>query len=119
MNFSSISSRALELRYRDERFLVNPSVHHVGILFSRLNKNICDLDDYAILSEVGDLFVRREACIGRALEYACRFWTKHLARIPGNGPHVKRMREAIDEFFVMRHDQSVRKGRCCRYQRFV
>jgi len=49
-----------------------------------------------------NLFVRREACIGRALEYACRFWAKHLARIPGNGPHVKRMREAIDEFFVMR-----------------
>jgi len=96
-------------RCKDERFFIDPSVHHVDILFSCLNlmkeklkKNICDLDDYAILSEVEDLFVRREACIGRALEYACRFWTKHLARIPGNSPHVKRIREAVDEFFAMR-----------------
>jgi len=96
-------------RCKDERFFVDPSIHHVEILFScldlmreKLRKNICDLDDYAILSKVKDLPARKEACIGSALEYACRFWTKHLARIPGDGPHAKQVQEAIHEFFTMR-----------------
>ena len=96
-------------RCKDERFFVDPPVHHVDILFScldlmkkNLKKNICDLDNYAILSEVEDLPARREACIGDALEYACRFWTKHLARVLGSGPHVKRVQEAVDEFFATR-----------------
>ena len=82
-------------RCRDQRFFVDPLVHHTDILFSCLDlmkqklKNICDLDDYATLSEVKDLAARREACIGDALEYACRFWTKHLVKVPRHGPHVK------------------------------
>jgi hypothetical protein len=46
-------------RCKDERFFINPSVHHQEILLSclnlmkeRLKRNICNLDDYAILSEV-------------------------------------------------------------------
>ena len=96
-------------RCRDKRFFVDPSVHHVDILLScldlmeeKLKKNICDLGDYAILSEVKDLVARKEALIRSALEYACQFWTKHLAKIPGNGPHVKRVQAAIDDFFAMR-----------------
>ena len=52
-----------------------------------------------MLSEVEDLPVRREIYIGSALEYACRFWTRHLVKIPGNGPHVKRAQESVDDFF--------------------
>ena len=96
-------------RCKDARFFIDPSVRHVDILFSclslmeeKLKKNICDLDDYAILSEVKDLPARKEACIGGALEYACRFWTKHLAKIPGNGVNVERVHGAIDEFFATR-----------------
>ncbi|KAF9649417.1 WD40 repeat-like protein [Thelephora ganbajun] len=96
-------------RCKDERFLVDPSVHHIDILFScldlmkeRLRRNICDLDGCPTLSEVKDLPTRREACIGSALEYACRFWTKHLAKVPGNGPHAERAQEAVDEFFTTR-----------------
>src|ERR1700753_3357433 len=68
----------------------------------RLKKNICNLDDYAVLSEVEDLSSRRKTCIRGSLEYACRYWTKHLASIPGNGPHIGRIREGIDEFFAKR-----------------
>src|ERR1700679_469938 len=89
----------------EQQFFVEPSVHHEIILFScldlmkqRLRKNICDLDDYIVLSEVQDLSVRKETYVGGSLEYACRFWTKHLASIPRNGPHVKRVQEAIYEF---------------------
>ena len=96
-------------RCKDNRFFVDPPVHHIDILFSCLHlmkvglrKNICGLEGCLTLSEVKDLSTRRETCIGSALEYACRFWTKHLAKIPGNGPHVKQVQEAIDEFFAKR-----------------
>ena len=96
-------------RCKDERFFIDPSAHHEDILFScldlmtrRLKKNICDLDDYAVLSQVEDLSARRETYIGSSLEYACRFWTKHLANVPSDGPHAKRVQETIDEFFAKR-----------------
>ena len=95
------------VRCKDERFFVDPSVHHEDILFSclelmkkYLKKNICDLDDYAVLSEVEDLSARKETYIGSSLEYACRFWTKHLANVPGDGSRVKRVQEAIDGLFT-------------------
>ena len=94
-------------RCKDDRFFVDPAVHHEEILFScldlmkkRLKKNICNLDDYAVLSEVEDLSARREAYIGGSLAYTCRFWTRHLASIPGDGPHAKQIQEAVDEFFA-------------------
>ena len=94
-------------RCKDDRFFVDPLVHHEDILFScldlmkeRLKKGICNLDDYAVPSEVEDLPVRREVCIGGSLEYACRFWTRHLANVPGNGPRFNQVQEAIDEFFT-------------------
>ena len=96
-------------RCKDKRFFVDPSIHHTDVLFScldlmkeRLRRNICDLDERLTLSEVKDLPTRRESCIGSALEYACRFWAKHLMKIPNNGPHVKRVQESVDEFFTTR-----------------
>ena len=96
-------------RCKDPRFFVDPPVHHIDILFSclhlmkeKLKKNICRLEGCPTLDEVKDLSTRRRACIGSALEYACLSWTKHLVRIPGNGPHVKQVQEEIDEFFTNR-----------------
>ena len=94
-------------RCQDDRFFIDPPAHHEHTLFScinlmekRLKKNVCDLDDYAVLSEVKDLPARRKSYLGDSLEYACRFWTRHLASIPGNSPHVKRVQETIDKFFA-------------------
>ena len=67
----------------------------------RLKKNICNLDDYAVLSEVKDLSARQKAYIGDALEYACGFWTKHLLQIPGSSPYAGEVQEAIDRFFTV------------------
>ena len=96
-------------RCKDERFFVDTAVHHENIFFScldlmkkRLKRNICGLDDYAVLSKVEDLSARREMCVGSSLEYACRFWTKHLANVPGDVPCVKQVQEVIDEFFTKR-----------------
>ena len=94
-------------RCKDERFFIDPPVHHIDILFSclglmkeRLRKNICDLDGCPLLSDVKDLPDRRTAHIGSALEYSCRFWTKHLSETRGSGPHIERVKAAIDEFFT-------------------
>ena len=94
-------------RCKDNRFLVEPGAHHAEILLLclslmrvRLRKNICNLDSYVILSNVKDLSDRKRDHIGDALEYACRFWTKHLLGIPSTSSHVKEVQEAIDTFFT-------------------
>jgi len=95
------------VRCKDEQFFVEPTVHHTEILLSclnlmgeRLKRNICNLDDYTVLSEVKDLPTRKKGYIGDALEYSCRFWTKHLLRVPGNSCHVGKIQKAIKEFFT-------------------
>ena len=95
-------------RCKDERFFVNPSIHHQEILFSclnlmeeRLKRNICDLDDYIILSEVNNISILQKEYIGDALEYSCRFWAKHLAEIPSSGHDVEEVHRAIDKFFTI------------------
>ena len=94
-------------RCTDYRFFIDPQIHHAELLLSclnlmkkRLKRNICELDDFAILSKVEDLCDRRKDHIGSALEYACCFWTKHLLSIPGSGPGVEEVQEAIERFFT-------------------
>jgi hypothetical protein len=94
-------------RCKDERFFINPSVHHQEMLFSclslmkeRLKRNICNLHDHAILSEIEDLPTHRRVYIGDALEYACWFWTKHLVEIPSSSHDVDEVHKAINKFFT-------------------
>ena len=94
-------------RCRDKWFFVDPAVHHAEILLfcpnlmkERLKKNICNLDDYAILNDVKDLSACCKVNIGDSLEYACCFWTKHLLEVPGNSPCVEEVQNSIDEFFT-------------------
>ena len=95
-------------RCQDGRFLVEPTVCHPEILLAclrfmgeRLKRNICNLDEYAVLSEVKDLSVHRQAHIGDALEYACRFWTRHLLETPSKTPHIEEVQKAINKFFTV------------------
>ena len=94
-------------RCKDERFFINPSVHHKEILLSCLNlmkeklrKNICNLDNYTTLIEIGDISACQKEYIGGALEYACQFWTKHLMGVPSSGNGAEGVHEAINEFFT-------------------
>ena len=94
-------------RCKDERFFVNPLVHHKELLLSCLNlmkkglkKNICNLDDYIILNEVEDFSTHQKTRIGSALEYACCFWTRHLAATPSDGCNSEEIQKEIDEFFT-------------------
>ena len=94
-------------RCEDERFFVNPLIHHQEILLSclglmqeRLKRNICGLNDDAPLDKVGDLLARQKAHIGDALRYACRFWTRHLVEILSSSHGVGDVHKAIDKFFT-------------------
>ena len=93
---------------QDKQFFVEPASHCAETLLAclklmekRLKKNICNLDNYAVLSKVKDLSTRKEAHIGGALEYTCRFWTKHLLGVPSSSPHTERVHNAIDRFFMV------------------
>jgi len=95
-------------RCEDRRFFVEPTGHHAVILLGclrlmgeRLKRNICNLDDYAVVSDVKDLSSQQKASIGDALEYACQFWTKHLLEIPSSSPHIEEVHKAIDKFFMV------------------
>ena len=94
-------------RCTDQRFFIDPLVHHreialacLNVMNGRLKKNICELDDHVALSEVDDLDARRGSYIGDTLEYACCFWTKHLVEIATSGPDVGKVYEAVDKFFT-------------------
>ena len=95
-------------RCQDKQLFVDPAIHHAKILLAclrlmeeRLKRNICNLGDYAVLSEVKDLSTQKKAHIGGALEYACRSWTKHLLEIPINSPHAEQVQKAIEKFFAV------------------
>jgi len=94
-------------RCTNTRFFVDPTAHHREILFLCFNvmkrglkKNICNLVNSTPLSEVEDLPVHRAAHIGDVLEYACRFWTTHLARTASSGFGVEAVQKEVDEFFT-------------------
>jgi len=94
-------------RCKDERFFVNPLVHHQKILLSclntmkgRLKRDICNLGRYTFLNEVEDLATHRSAQIGDALWYACRFWTHHLMMVPSSSPNFEEVQKEIDGFFT-------------------
>ena len=72
----------------------------LNLMRAKLKKNICHLGDQAVLSEVKDLSAQKKDYIGDTLEYACKFWTKHLLEIPSTGCHVKEVQEAVDIFFT-------------------
>ena len=94
-------------RCTDHHFFVDPSTCHKEILISclsmmkeKLKRNICKLDDYIILSETEDLSTARRTYIGDALEYACCFWTNHLAKVTDISDGVTEVHKMIDDFFA-------------------
>ena len=94
-------------RCKDKQFFVDPSVHHMELLFSclnlmkkRLRRKICNLCDNAVLSRAKDLSTHQKSQIGDALGYACCFWTRHLIKTPSSGCGAEEVHKEIDEFFT-------------------
>ena len=94
-------------RCANSHFFVDSSVHHKELLLSclnvmkeRLKRNICQLDECAILSDIKDLPTLRTAFIGETLEYSCQFWTSHLAKVSDVSGGATEIHKAIDDFFT-------------------
>ena len=94
-------------RCEDGKLVVEPAAHHaqillacLGLMEKKLKRDICNLGDYSILSEVGDISPYKKEHIGGGLEYACKFWTKHLLEIPSSGTCINKVEKAIDRFFT-------------------
>jgi len=94
-------------RCTDQWFFIDPSIHHREIMLSclkvmkgKLERNICQLNDHILLSEVKDLPEQRTTYIKDPLVYACNFWTSHLVRSASSSPGVEEVHKAIDEFFT-------------------
>ena len=92
-------------RCGDKWFFVDTKFYHAEILLSclklmdkRLKKNICSLDDYVSLDGVEDLFSQRRNNIESSLEYACKFWSRHLLGTIGSTSHTKEIEKAINDF---------------------
>ena len=93
-------------RCTNQRFRVCPSDQHVELLGGcletmnrELKRNMCELPDGVINSEVTDLKKKTKEHIGEALEYACRSWYKHLVgTIPARVVPV--LHEFLEEKFI-------------------
>ena len=64
-----------------------------------MKSNICNLDDHVVLDDIKDLPTLRATYIGSTLEYACHFWTSHLAKI-SDVSGVEDVHKAVDNFFA-------------------
>jgi hypothetical protein len=71
-------------RCHDPRFVVNISIQHNIIAknclmtLQALRRNICQLDESKLNSEVPDLVERVGRYVPAYLQYACRYWALHL-----------------------------------------
>ena len=80
----------------NQRFHISPPDHHMELLIGclelmtrGLKKNMCQLPDAVINSEVDDLQKRANRYIGGDLQYACRSWHKHLVEVaPSRVPEI-------------------------------
>ena len=93
-------------RCEDEKFVVKPESCHAEILLAclrfmekKLRRNICDLGNHAVLNELKVLSTYKKNLIGGGLEYACKFWTKHLLEVPSSHPHAEKVQKAVEKFF--------------------
>ena len=83
-------------RCTNARFRVRPPDQHTEMLLGclelmnrRLEQNMCKFPDGVMNSEVDDLKEKTEQYIGKALEYACRSWHKHLIHTsPAQTPEI-------------------------------
>lgn len=74
-------------RCLDSRFYINPAVLHrdisahcLKLMIKNLKPNICGIPRYSMNDRIENLALLRHERVGGALEYACRFWTKHLSK---------------------------------------
>ena len=91
---------------RSQKYAINPDVYHrlmaelcFETMSNSLKRDMCGIEDPARAnSEVSDLVERRQAAFDEALLYACRFWSRHLARLSTDGVANEALLGALRRF---------------------
>ena len=67
-----------------------------------LKKNMCDLAPNAMNKDIKDLGDRRQTYVGDGLQYACKWWAKHLCFASEGGDNIGQIIELLEYFFEHR-----------------
>jgi hypothetical protein len=93
-------------RCTDRRFFIDPSIHHfrlgtccLNYMNRMLRRNICGISQNTLNKDIEDLHERRHRNIGDGLEYACKWWAKHLCFASKDGDNIGHIIKLLDYFF--------------------
>jgi len=81
-------------RCTDPRFHINPKTYHTAMTLSclelvkGLKMNPCSLPPFTMNQDVPDLPELLEDRVGKAMQYACTHWARHLRLSPTLGDHI-------------------------------
>ena len=90
-------------RCTDPRFYINPTEYHGSMvlscleLVSKLKRNACSLPPFAMNQDTHNLPQLLENVLGGAIQYACRYWARHLELSPKSGNYIDQVTVSIIE----------------------
>ena len=90
-------------RCTNPRFYINTVTYHSSMalgcleLVKELKKNPCSLPPFTMNQDISDLPQLLESRLGGAVEYACRYWARHLELSPTSGDHIHQAAASVAE----------------------
>ena len=92
-------------RCSESKFFIDTAVYHGDMalscleLLEKLQRNPCDLPDFVMNQDVVNLPELLEDKVGRAMRYACAYWTMHARSSPSTDSHAIRLVTSATRFF--------------------
>ena len=92
-----------EKRCANPQFYIDPVVHHGGMVLSclelvkKLKSNPCSLPSFVMNQDIPNLPQLLEDRLGCAVQYACRYWARHLGLSPKSGDYVHQVTISVTE----------------------
>ena len=91
-------------RCSDPRFFVSSPLYHADMalgclaLLKKLERNPCDLSDFAMNRDVSDIPEILEHRLGGGSRYACAYWAMHIRFSPTDGDYAVQLITSAIEF---------------------
>ena len=92
-------------RCLDSKFFIDSPVQNRDIaldclkLLKKLKSNPCDLPDFVVNRDVGNLPDLLEEKVGSATRYACSYWAMHIRSCPTTDNYANRLVPSVTELF--------------------
>ena len=90
-----------ETRCTNDRFRVDPAVHHGDMalgclkLVRQLKRNPCSLPPFTMNRDVPDLPQLLENRLGSSVRYVCCYWARHLELSPKSGSYIHQIASSV------------------------